>query len=101
MQEITLINVKKRLLTGILSMIISNVAHAECRRSYVCDDYDNNCRYIDICDDSLDLPSIDLDPLPSLPSLELKPLPSLELPPLGTSQCEYKLIDGKWQNVCW
>jgi len=93
MQKVTLI--------GIASQIISSAAYAECRRSYVCDDYGSNCQYTDICDDSLDLPSVDIDPLPSLPTGHLKPLPSLDLPPLGTSQCEYKQVDGEWKNVCW
>ena len=93
MQKVTLI--------GISSLLLSTVAYAECRRSYVCDDYGNNCQYIDICDDSLDLPSVDVDPLPALPTTDLKPLPSADLPPLGTSQCEYKQVNGKWQNVCW
>jgi len=32
--------------------------------------------------------------------MELKPLPSLALPPLGASKCEYKQVNGHWQNVC-
>ena len=92
---------QKVTLFGIACLIISSTAYAECQRSYVCDDYGSNCQYMDICDDSLDLPSVDIDPLPSLPTTDLKPLPSLDLPPLGTSQCEYKQVDGEWQNVCW
>jgi len=56
---------------GIVNLIISSTAYAECRRSYVCDDYGNNCQYMDICDESLDLPSVDIDPLPSLPTTDL------------------------------
>jgi len=92
---------KKVTLTAIAILVISSAAYAECRRSYVCDDYGNNCQYMDICDDLLDLPSVDIDPLPSLPTTDLKPLPSLDLPPLGTSQCEYKQVNGEWRNVCW
>ena len=68
--------------------------------AYVCDDDGYNCRYMDICDDPLDLPSLEIDPLPSLPTLEIKPLPSLDLPPIGTSKCEYMMVNGQWQNVC-
>ena len=93
--------IEKLISIAIISLLLSTTIYAECRRSYVCDDYGDNCRYMDICDDSLDLPSIEIDPLPSLPTLDLKPLPSLDLPPLGTSQCEYKLVNGEWQNVCW
>jgi len=75
--------------------------YAECRRAHVCDDYGQNCRYQDICDNALDLPSVGLNPLPALPSMQVKPLPSLELPPLGTSKCEYKQVNGQWQNVCY
>lgn len=75
-------------------------AYAECRRAQVCDDYGQNCRYQDICDSTLDLPSVGLNPLSALPSMELKPLPSMELPPLGTSKCEYQQVNGQWQNVC-
>lgn len=83
-----------------LASSFSTSAFAECRRAYVCDDYSRNCRYQDICSSTLDLPSVGLNPLPALPSMELKPLPSMELPPLGTTKCEYKQVDGKWQNVC-
>ena len=75
-------------------------AHAECRRAHVCDSYGQNCRYQDICNSTLDLPSAGMNPLPALPSVELKPLPSMELPPLGTSKCEYKQVNGQWRNVC-
>ena len=73
---------------------------AACQRSHVCDDYGQNCRYQDICTSTLDLPSIQLDPLPSLPTLAIKPLPSIELPPIGTRKCDYKQVNGRWQNVC-
>ena len=75
-------------------------ALAQCRKSNVCDDYGQNCRAQDICDSTLDLPSTGLAPLTPLPSMELKPLPSMKLPPLGTSRCDYKQVNGRWQNVC-
>ena len=88
-------------LAAVTVISVSTAAFADCRRSYVCDDWGNNCSYMDVCDGSLDLPSVGLDPLPSLPSMELKPLPSMDLPPLGTSKCEYKQVNGMWQNICW
>jgi hypothetical protein len=93
--------IQKLMLIGFINLIMSSTVHADCKRSYVCDDYGSNCKYMDICGDSLDLPSIESDPRPSLPTLDLKPLPSLNLPPLGTSQCEYKQVNGQWENVCW
>lgn len=78
----------------------STNAEAKCRRAQVCDDNGMNCRAQDICDSTLDLPSVEIDPLKPLPSTELKPLPSISLPPLGTSKCEYKQVNGQWQNVC-
>ena len=92
----------EKLLFFILAMVTFTAnSYAECRRSYVCDDWGNNCQYMDVCDDVLDLPSVGLDPLPPPPTIDLKPLPSLELPPLGTSNCEYMQVNGQWQNVCW
>lgn len=85
---------------SIVASIFASTARAECRRTSVCDNYGQNCRYQDVCDNKLDLPSIGLNPLPSLPSTELKPLPSIELPPLGTSKCEYHQVNGQWQNIC-
>jgi hypothetical protein len=82
-----------------VSLSTSN-AFAECRRAHVCDNVGQNCRYQDICNSTLDLPSVGLNPLPALPSMELKPLPSMALPPLGTSKCDYVLVNGRWQNVC-
>jgi len=78
----------------------STNADAECRRASLCDDNGMNCQYQDVCDSTMDLPSVDINPLPALPSMELKPLPSLDLPPLGTSHCEYRQVNGQWQNVC-
>jgi hypothetical protein len=81
-------------------VFIGPSAWAECRKANVCDDYGRNCRIEQVCEGYLDLPSIELDPLPSLPTLELKPLPSLELPPIGTTHCEYQQVNGKWRNIC-
>ncbi|MCF6261640.1 MAG: hypothetical protein L3J98_16005 [Gammaproteobacteria bacterium] len=93
--------IRKLILCGFATLVFSGNSYAECTRSYVCDDWGNNCKYMDICNDSLDLPSVGLDPLPSLPTTDLKPLPSVDLPPLGTSNCEYKQVNGRWQNICW
>ena len=84
----------------ILSIFIGvTLAEAYCQNSYVCDD-DGNCGYQDVCDSTLDLPSMNIPPLPSLPNIDLKPLPSLQIPPLGTTRCEYMSVNGRWQNVC-
>jgi hypothetical protein len=77
-----------------------NIVHASCKKSQACDDYGQNCRVIDICDSTIDLPSVELPPLRPLPAIELKPLPSVELPPLGTTNCQYIQVNGHWQNVC-
>ncbi|MBB3062014.1 hypothetical protein FHS09_002858 [Microbulbifer rhizosphaerae] len=84
----------------VASFCVITTAGAECRKAQVCDDYGRNCQVRQICDSTLDLPSIEVDPLKPLPSTDLKPLPSLELPPLGTTKCEYKQVNGHWQNVC-
>ncbi len=78
-----------------------NIADARCRPSQVCDDNGQNCQVIDVCDNALDLPSVGIAPLPPLPAPGIKPLPSVELPPLGTSRCQYMQVSGRWQNVCW
>lgn len=75
-------------------------ADAMCQKSWVCDDYGMSCRIMDVCDSSIDLPSVGIPPLRPLPSMELKPLPSVGLPPLGTSQCQYRQVNGQWQNIC-
>lgn len=80
---------------------IAVASEATCRRSYVCDDYGNNCQYTDICDSTFDLPAVGLDPLPSLPAIGLKPLPPIGVPPIGTSECKYMQVDGRWQEVCY
>ncbi len=75
------------------------LADAICTNSYVCDG-EGNCGYQDVCDSTMDMPSINMAPLPSMPSMELKPLPSIQMPPIGTSQCEYMQVNGRWRNVC-
>ena len=92
--------ITKAFVAIILVIGFANISFAACRKSQVCDDYGNNCRVQDICDSTLDLPSVELAPLRPLPSMELKPLPSMDLPPLGTSICEYMQVNGHWQNVC-
>jgi hypothetical protein len=84
----------------VASMSIATVANAKCVKAQVCDDYGMNCRVQQICGSSLDLPSIGVDPIRPLPSAKLKPLPSINLPPLGTTKCQYKQVNGFWQNVC-
>jgi hypothetical protein len=79
---------------------MATVANAKCRKAQVCDDYGMNCKVQQICGSSLDLPSIEVAPIRPLPSTRLKPLPSVQLPPLGTTRCQYKQVNGIWQNVC-
>ncbi len=88
------------LLVTMGSALFAGSAFAQCQRAQVCDGYGQNCRYQDVCKSTLDLPSVGLNPLPALPSMELKPLPSMQLPPLGTTRCEYKQVNGHWQNIC-
>jgi len=80
--------------------IFTASALAQCQQAQVCDDRGQNCQVRQICGSSLDLPGINLPPLQPLPSMELKPLPSMQLPPLGTTRCEYKQVNGRWQNIC-
>jgi hypothetical protein len=84
----------------VVIMSMATVANAKCRKAQVCDDYGMNCKVQQICGSSLDLPSIEVAPIRPLPSTRLKPLPSVQLPPLGTTRCQYKQVNGIWQNVC-
>lgn len=83
-----------------LAVGFSSIAEGACRKAQVCDDYSMNCRVQDVCDSTLDLPSTGLAPLRPLPSTQLKPLPSVGLPPLGTTNCQYMQVNGRWQNIC-
>lgn len=89
------------LIAGLVVLGILPVADAKCRKSQVCDDHGRNCRVQDVCDSTLDLPSVEIAPLHPLPSMQLKPLPSVSLPPLGTTKCRYMQVNGVWKNVCW
>lgn len=84
----------------ILLLLFPSIAYGICRNSYVCDG-NGECGYRDVCTDSQDLPSTNVRPIPALPTLELNPLPSLEFPPLGTTQCKYMQVNGRWENVCY
>jgi len=84
----------------ILLLRVNTYAEAQCRKVQVCDDYGMNCVIKQVCASTLDLPSIGLDPVTPLPSTQVKPLPSTGLPPLGTTNCEYKQVNGVWQNIC-
>lgn len=78
----------------------SQPVYAECHKAQICDDFGQNCRAQDICDETTDVPSADIDPPSPMPSADLKPLPSTNLPPPGTTHCEYMQVNGQWQNVC-
>ena len=85
---------------AILYFVFFSEARAECNKANVCDDDGKNCRVVDVCDSYLDLPDVGVAPLKSLPPVRPKPLPSATLPPLGTIECEYRQVDGKWQELC-
>ena len=88
----------KKIIIFVFFVITSFQVNAVCQSSNVCDGY-GNCSIQDICDSTLDMPSVNIAPL-SLPSLSLEPMPSLALPPLGTTKCRYMQVNGQWQNVC-
>ena len=92
-----------RVLLGFVlsACIFSAEVTAQCRSSNVCNDYGNNCRVVDVCDNSLDMPSLGNPPLAGTSTMDIKPLPSLETPPIGTSNCKYMQVNGQWQNVCY
>jgi hypothetical protein len=83
-----------------LSLPIFADVQAACVRSWICDDRGHNCRVTQVCDSTIDLPSVGLAPLRPLPSVRLKPLPSVGLPPLGTRSCAWRQVNGQWLNVC-
>lgn len=78
----------------------SQTLFAKCSKSNVCDDLGQNCEAIDICDNLFDAPAKNFAPLTPMPTLKFKPLPSLRVPPIGTTQCDYMQVNGRWQNVC-
>lgn len=82
------------------ALIIPLQAQADCHRAYICEDGNENCRYEDLCESALDLPSNELNPLPALRTIDLKPLDEPTLAPLGTKHCAYKIVNGTWQQVC-
>lgn len=91
---------KKLIIVLFIGFLFSESANAVCWKSWVCDDYGNNCRYEDICNNVLDLPSINVPPIPAIPTIELKPIPVPTIPPIGTTHCEYMLVNGQWRNIC-
>lgn len=96
-----IMKIGSRLFIGaIIAFGILDISEANCRKAQVCDDHGMNCQVQDLCDSTIDLPSVGLAPLTPLPSTQLKPLPSVGLPPLGTAQCQYMQVNGQWQNVC-
>ena len=91
---------KHNLIALIVLTLISQPVFAKCYKSNVCDDLGQNCEAIDICDNVFDAPATNFAPLTPLPTLKFKPLPSLRVPPIGTTQCDYMQVNGRWQNVC-
>lgn len=89
-----------KLLSFWVIYLFSTVSMAVCQKAQICDDYGMNCQVRDVCESTLDLPSVGLAPLPPLPSMEIKPLPSMQLPPLGTTRCQQIQVNGRWQNLC-
>lgn len=83
-----------------LTLLAALNADAKCKKSYVCDDYNQNCRYVDICDNSMDMPSMEMDPPPSMNMPGLKPFKSMQFPPMGTTECRQMVVNGRWEEVC-
>lgn len=81
-------------------LTLSTAAIATCTKSYVCDVNGANCRYQDVCDSAIDLPSTNIQPLPTLPATALPPPPSYQLAPFGTTNCNTKQVNGRFQTVC-
>ncbi|MCF6197726.1 MAG: hypothetical protein L3J50_13610 [Emcibacter sp.] len=94
-------NILGKLLVGVVLFLVITVnAKAQCRKVQICDDYGMNCQVRQVCSNTFDLPSVEVDPITPLPSTKIKPLPPIGLPPLGTGKCEYRQVNGIWQNVC-
>ena len=91
----------KTITTIALLLGFASTANAQCRQSQVCDDYGQRCRIVQICRNAIDMPDyINPPQAPQIPRYEMKPLPSFEMPPLGTTECKYMLVNGRWQSVC-
>ena len=88
----------RRLLAAALLLTLPIGAEARCRVTWV-DGYQQQ-----LCDNTFDVPGVNLPGLEPLPNVSLPPLPPVGLPPLGTSSCRQAqvAINGRyeWRTVC-
>lgn len=90
---------KLPVLLGLVSMLFAIPSYAVCHKQQVCDGM-GNCEIEDICQSTLDLPSVEVDPImrPYAPSIQ--PIQMPIIPPIGTTSCRLRQVNGYWQNVC-
>ena len=76
------------LLLPVLLAVVGN-AYAKCERVSICDDYGMNCRTQQLCDNSYDVPGVNVvSPYVNRP--QVKPIQTPRVPPIGTSRCQQK-----------
>lgn len=76
---------------------------AACRWTWDCSR--GPCRQVQVCDDSLDMPTIRPPAIAPIPPPSIAPIPPPTLPPLGTSQCRQAYLCDNfgrchWETVC-
>ena len=86
------------LIFSFVSGVFMNNALATCHWVYLCDAY-GHCDYVQVCDNSLDLPTVRLKPLPRITPIVPPEPPSIEpIPPIGAGRGHhlYNPDNRKW-----
>ena len=84
-----------------LGLFLASRSEAGCQNMYQTDYYGNQ-RIVQVCDNSMDLPAMNLPNVGDLtaPRGGVAPLPSGNLPPLGTQSCRVVFVGGQYREVC-
>lgn len=88
----------------LFAFILSSLSLGVCYVKQVCDSW-GNCSPQQVCDNTYDIPSVDIAPIQPVVPPVVEPLPSMTLPPLGTTSCKkMRVCDSfgncQWQELC-
>lgn len=86
--------------TMLILFLVSGQAMAHCRNVRECDQFNQRCHTVQVCERQYDVPAYNLAPLDPVGVMPVRPIQAPYVPPIGTTSCRLANINGVWQQVC-
>lgn len=88
------------ILGSVLLLAFADPAAARCHVEWDCSG-GYPCRQVQICDNSIDLPSIPPPGISPIPPPSIRPIPQPVVPPVGTTQCQPTYLCDNFGRCAW